>query len=69
VTRSLAQYLRPAMAEDETFRTELLYSYKLNPQTALYVGYADSGLANDVVPDFGRTGRTVFAKLSYAWLR
>lgn len=54
-------------AEHENLFTQLLFSYKVNPQTVLFVGYSDTSIANH---DFGltRANRTVFAKLGYAWV-
>lgn len=50
-----------------TLATQLLYSYKLNPQTVLFAGYSDSQLENDLTREIEKTGRTLFFKLSYAW--
>lgn len=47
--------------------TQLLYSYKLNPQTVLFAGYSDNQLENDLTRELEKTGRTLFFKLSYAW--
>ncbi len=51
--------------------TQVLFSYKLNPQTALYVGATDErsevfqGIeADELTP----TGRTLFVKIGYAWV-
>jgi hypothetical protein len=52
-----------------TLGSQLLYAYKLNPQTVLYVGAANSGLEDERTLDVMPTNRTVFAKISYAWLR
>lgn len=52
-----------------TLGSQLLYAYKLNPQTVLYVGAANSGLEDDRTADLMQTNRTIFAKVSYAWLR
>ena len=46
---------------------QLLYSYKLNPLTAVYVGYTGSHL--DVAErSWVETGTTYFVKLGYSWL-
>jgi hypothetical protein len=47
---------------------QLLFAYKVNPQTALYVGYTDSYVGSD---DYSLTqsARTLFVKLGYAWVR
>ena len=52
--------------KDEYLATQLLYSYKINPQTLFYLGYADNGFEEDN-QQFTRTDRTLFAKFSYAY--
>lgn len=70
VTRNLAMWVDPATdAKTVTMGTQLLYSYKVNPQTVLYVGYSDNSLEDDQLVDLTETNRTFFAKFSYAWLR
>lgn len=75
--RSILQYLDynynaenytfPINPEYKTFFTQLLFSYKINPRTVLFLGYADDYLGSR---DFGltQTGRTFFIKLGYAWM-
>jgi len=48
--------------------TQLLYSYKVNPQTLVYLGYSDSGRQDDDLTRLTKDQRSVFAKFSYAWL-
>jgi len=69
VERDLALYNTPSDydAVYKGFNTQLLYSYKVNPQTLVFVGYADNGYQDDDLKRVERTGRTVFAKFSYAW--
>jgi hypothetical protein len=56
---------------DEGLFTQLLYAYKVNPQTVFFLGYSQDGVgAIDL--DRRRTpitvrGRTLFLKLGYAW--
>ena len=70
VRRNVAVYIDPSTeSETLTVGTQLLYSYKLNPQTVLFVGYSDSAREDVDIADLARTDRTVFTKLSYAWLR
>jgi hypothetical protein len=70
VERNVAMYTDPTtQAHSLTLGTQLLYAYKLNPQTVLYVGAASSGLEDDRTIDVMSTNRTLFAKFSYAWLR
>ena len=46
---------------------ELLYSYKLNPQTVFFLGYSDHYIDDDDLASLTSTDRTVFAKVGYAW--
>jgi hypothetical protein len=45
---------------------QLLFSYKVNPQTVLFVGYSSTRLANDTY-DVTVADRTLFVKVGYAW--
>lgn len=47
--------------------SQILFSYKINAQTVLYLGYSDTYVGGE---EFGLTqlSRTVFAKIGYAWL-
>ena len=56
----------PVEAHDVRWGNQLLFSFKLNPQTVLYVGYSD-GWDDTLRRDLVRTGRTGFIKLGYAW--
>jgi hypothetical protein len=49
------------------FFTQLLFSYKINPRTVLFLGYSDNYTGGQ---DFGLTqsDRTFFMKLGYAWV-
>lgn len=47
--------------------SQVLGSYKLNPQTVLYVGYSDASAGNQDI-SLTRTSRTFFAKVGYAWM-
>jgi hypothetical protein len=47
--------------------SQLLYSYKLNPQTVLFAGYSDNRVEDEVTGNLDEVGRTVFLKFSYAW--
>ncbi|MEO8466113.1 MAG: hypothetical protein ABI640_12285, partial [Gammaproteobacteria bacterium] len=69
VERNVAVYTdRTTAGRSITSGAQLLYAYKLNPQTVLYVGAANSGLEDDRTIDIMPTSRTLFAKFSYAWL-
>jgi hypothetical protein len=49
------------------FSTQLIYSYKINPQTLFFVGYSDGGYQDDNLNKLERDQRTIFTKFSYAW--
>ena len=54
-------------AVSERLFTQLLFSYKLNPQTVLFLGYADNGQGDQRV-DLTERNRTLFFKFGYALL-
>ena len=55
-------------AKYKSLAAQLLYSYKLNPQTLFFVGYSDGGYQDDSLEQITKDNRNVFMKLSYAWL-
>ncbi|HVS02504.1 MAG TPA: DUF5916 domain-containing protein [Thermoanaerobaculia bacterium] len=66
IARDPRLYLSPVEPQTETVFTQLLFSYKLNAQTVLFVGYSDNHLGLDRV-DLTQTDRTFFVKVGYAW--
>jgi hypothetical protein len=52
---------------EEGLFTQLLFSYKLNPQSAIYVGYSDASAGTQDY-ELTRTDRTFFVKIGYAFL-
>jgi hypothetical protein len=68
VARETRLYANPVAAESRDLFAQLLFSYKINAQTALYVGYVTGASGTD---QFALTpaNRTFFSKVSYAWLR
>ncbi len=68
IVRDPSLYTFPVNAKDEDLFTELLYSYKINPQTVAFVGYSDGRVGTETF-DLTRANRTFFVKLGYAWLR
>lgn len=68
VERVPARFDNPNVPPEETnLLTQLLFSYKLNPQTVLLAGYSDFSLG-DQQYELTRTDRTFFLKVGYAWL-
>ena len=65
---NLALYSDGRDARSRTLFTQVLFSYKLNPQTVLFLG-ATSG--SQATSEYALTTarRSVFAKVGYAWVR
>ncbi|MCF6300968.1 MAG: carbohydrate binding family 9 domain-containing protein [Proteobacteria bacterium] len=71
VNRDVNLYNEPddVNAHSKNVSTQLIYSYKVNPRTLLFVGYSDAGTENDDIESFTVTNKTLFVKFSYAWKR
>lgn len=54
--------------KNDSLSTQLIYAYKLNPQTVFYLGYSDSSYQDDNLNRLEREQRTFFTKISYAWM-
>ncbi len=67
ISRNSDLYLSPVRPEEEEFFGQFLFSYKLNPQTVLFLGYTDGRFGEQGV-DLTQTDRTFFLKLGYALL-
>lgn len=66
VNRDAALYIDEVDPEEQHLFTQLLYSFKLNPQTVLFVGYSDNAYGTwDTA--LRQADRTVFLKLGKAW--
>ena len=66
VQRNPALYSSVVKAESGDLFTQLLISYKVNPQTVLYLGYADNDIGNNQFR-LTQADRTFFVKACYAW--
>jgi len=60
-------YQDPVDPEYKRLFTQLLYSYKLNARTVLFVGYSDNSYA-DHTYDLTRSDYTLFVKIGYAFV-
>lgn len=54
-------------AESTRMSSQVLLSYKINPQTVFFLGYSDSHRGDQDI-DLTQSGRTLFAKIGYAWV-
>jgi len=66
VSRNLAKYTVPVGESDEGLFGQFLFSYKVNPQTVVFVGYSENQAGTESF-DLVRSDRTFFVKLGYAW--
>jgi hypothetical protein len=64
---NVSNYIVPRDPEFKKLFTQLLFSYKINPRTVLFIGYSDDYHGNF---QYGlrQTDRTFFVKLGYAWV-
>lgn len=71
--RNPNNYLYSAPEDIDTmtknFSTQLLYAYKLNPQTVFYLGYSDHYQSENSFRGLTQDVRSAFMKLSYAWIK
>lgn len=65
--RNLSLYITPPQLPNRELLTQLLFSYKINPQTLLFVGYSDNRFGAEEI-DMTQQDRTFFIKLGYAWV-
>jgi hypothetical protein len=65
VERDPALYAFPVEARSDRLFSQLLFSYKLNPQTVFFLGYSETGFGTAEI-DRRREERTLFVKLGYA---
>ena len=67
VDRNQALYADAVNESARDWAAQLVYSYKLNPRTAVYAGASYGAFMDDDHRElFGNT-RSVFVKLSYGW--
>jgi hypothetical protein len=64
---NVSHYLTPVDPESKQFFTQLLFSYKINPRTVLFLGYSDNHFG---AQDYSITRKdyTLFVKIGYAWV-
>jgi len=66
IDRNLDLYTSDIEKTTRTLFSQLLFSYKLNPRTVLFIGYSDNYLGFDGI-SLTQAGRTFFLKIGYAW--
>jgi len=66
--RNPSRYTFPVTPHDGSFLGSILYSYKLNWQTVLFLGYGDDRILTEN-NDLAKLDRSLFFKISYAFQR
>ncbi|MDJ0749636.1 MAG: DUF5916 domain-containing protein [Woeseiaceae bacterium] len=67
VERNQAEYTDSVDARSKDVGRQLLYSYKINPQTVFFLGYSDQLIDEDALDGLTTTDRTWFMKVGYAF--
>jgi hypothetical protein len=67
VLRDQSLYVDAVNATARDWAAQLVYSYKVNPHTALYAGGSYGAFMDDANPDLFGDTRSVFAKFTYGW--
>jgi Domain of unknown function (DUF5916)/Carbohydrate family 9 binding domain-like len=67
VDRVPERYTYPVDPHTKGLFTQFLFSYKINPQTVLFLGYSDNSQGYNGI-DITRTDRTFFLKIGYAFV-
>jgi hypothetical protein len=60
-------YFDPVEVETKDVGRQLLYSYKINPQTVFFLGYSDQFVDDDNLNRLTVSDRSLFMKIGYAW--
>lgn len=68
IERNPDNYIDDVNESYKGFSTQFLYSYKVNPQTVFFAGYSDNGYQDDDLTKIEKADRSVFLKMSYAWM-
>lgn len=67
IERNTALYVDSVNARTRNLGRQLLFSYKINPQTVFFLGYSDHLFEDDALDTLQKTDRTLFMKIGYAW--
>ncbi len=67
VDRDPSLYADAVDARSRTLFNQVLFSYKINPQTVFFLGYSDNYLGDERI-ELTQENRTIFLKVGYAWM-
>ena len=72
INRNLENYIEEKRddydQEEKSLSAQLLYSYKVNPQTLFFLGYSHGAIQDDDLGKLTDDNHSLFMKLSYAWM-
>jgi len=68
IRRNVELYESDVEPRTKDLFSQLLFTYKVNPQTAVYVGYSDAREGTEEY-EMSTASRSLFVKLGYAWVR
>ncbi|MEM7763038.1 MAG: DUF5916 domain-containing protein [Pseudomonadota bacterium] len=68
IERNVAKYIDPVEPASRSVSSQLLFSYKINPQTVFFLGYGDNRVEDDDFASLTQTDRSFFMKVGYAWV-
>jgi hypothetical protein len=66
-TRNPDAYIDEVDERSRNVGRQLLYSYKINPQTVFFLGYSDSYVDEENLDGLTVSDRSFFLKIGYAW--
>ena len=66
-SRNTDVYIDEVDANSKDVGRQLLYSYKINPQTVFFLGYSDQYVDDDSLDGLTASDRSLFMKIGYAW--
>ncbi|HVR43942.1 MAG TPA: DUF5916 domain-containing protein [Thermoanaerobaculia bacterium] len=66
IDRDASLYLSPVPVESKRLFPQVLFAYKINPQTVLFAGYTENREGGGPI-DLTQRDRTFFFKIGYAW--
>jgi hypothetical protein len=67
LVRDASLYAGEVEARTESLFNQLLFAYKVNPRTVLYLGYSDS-FTRELDASLEQQNRGLFLKVGYAWV-
>ena len=67
IERNQLAYIEPVDSLSSNTGRQLLYSWKMNPQTVFCLGYSDTYVENDEVLEATVSDRSWFMKIGYVW--